>query len=433
MRKPTRTWTIAFAVVFITVFAVSLNLYAQGPDSRGHEQNAELKVTSFPSGAHVSIDGAETSKVTPMRTDLRIGNHQVRVFVPDSGWNSDTRTVQIVSGTNDLDVTLLPILRVGPQGPAGLPGAPGSAGPRGPQGLTGNPGPQGPAGPTGPDGAAGPAGTQGIAGPAGIAGPQGIAGPAGAAGPAGTQGATGPQGPAGTAPTGDYVLGAPAAVANSVANPTAYYGLDAQPATPGSLDDEFNGTSLDGSRWLWFNQGDATASVGNSLLTLQDRPDPGNDFRGIYQHVPAPPWTVVTKIEAMDMVSYSNWAQVGLVLIDGSGKAITCDLSVRTSGPTFGFEFSNWNNGTSWNSFASSGGIVGTTPSIAFPLWFKLQDDGTNITCSFSRSGALYFPVGTASRTAWLSSGPTGVGLMVGSNGTNAVVNGTYEYFRQTQ
>ena len=147
-------------------------------------------------------------------------------------------------------------------------------------------------------------------------------------GPAGTQGATGPQGPAGTAPTGDYVLGAPAAVANSVANPTAYYGLDAQPATPGSLDDEFNGTSLDGSRWIWFNQGGATASVGNSLLTLQDPPNPGNDFRVVYQHVPAPPWTVVTKIEAMDMVSYSNWAQVGLVLIDGSGKAITCDLSV---------------------------------------------------------------------------------------------------------
>ena len=75
MRKPTRTWTIAFAVVFITVFAVSLSLHAQGPDSRGHEQTltarpGELKVTSFPSGAHVSIDGAETSKVTPMRTDL---------------------------------------------------------------------------------------------------------------------------------------------------------------------------------------------------------------------------------------------------------------------------------------------------------------------------------------------------------------------------
>jgi len=423
MRKPKRTWTITFAVVFLTIFAVSLTLHAQSPDSREHDrdpyenkQNAELKVTSFPSGAHVSIDGTETWKVTPMRTDLRIGKHQVRVFVPDSGWNSDTRTVEIVSGTNDLDVTLLPKLTVGPQGPVGLPGAPGPAGPQGPQGLMGNPGPQGPAGPVG---------SQGIAGPAGPAGP---------AGSAGLQGPAGPQGPAGTAPSADYILGAPAAVANSVANPTAYYGLDAQPATPGSLDDEFNGTSLNGSRWIWFNQGGATASVGNSLLTLQDPPYSGNDLRVIYQNVPAPPWTVVTKIVAMDMVSYANWAQAGLILVDpSSGRAITCDVSVRTTAPTFGFEFSNWSSGTSWSSFASSNGIVGTTPSMTFPLWLKVQDDGTNITCSFSRSGVLYFPVGTASRTAWLSSGPTGVGLMVGSNGTNAVVNGTYEYFRQTQ
>jgi Collagen triple helix repeat (20 copies)/PEGA domain len=424
MRKPKRAWTVTSAVVFLTIFAGSLGLRAQGSESRERDRDAhehdrgELKVTSFPSGAHVSIDGEDTSKVTPMRTDLLIGKHQVRVFVPDSGWNSDTRTVQIVSGANDLDVTLLPILTVGPQGPVGLPGAPGPAGPQGPQGLTGPAGaqgPTGPAGPTGPQGAAGPAG------PVGLQGPQGVTGP------------TGPQGPAGTAPAGDYVLGAPAAVANSVANPTAYYGLDAQPAMPGSMDDEFNGTSLNGSRWIWFNQGGATASVGNSLLTLQDPPFSGSDLRGIYQNVPAPPWTVITKIVAMDMVSYTNYAQMGLILVDGSGKAITCALSVRTTTPTFGFEFSNWNSGTSWNSFVSPEGIVGTTPNVTFPLWFKVQDDGTNITCSFSRTGALYFPIGSVSRTAFLSSGPTGVGLLIGSNGSNSVVNGTYEYFRQIQ
>ena len=200
----------------------------------------------------------------------------------------------------------------------------------------------------------------------------------------------------------------------------------------GQLDDEFNGNSLDTSRWTWFNAGGASATLGNSLLTLQDPPSAGNDVRAIYQNVPSSPWTVVTKVVAMDMVSYANWAQVGIVLVDGSGKAITCDLSVRSTNPTFGFEFSNWNNGSAWNSFASSAGIVGITPSATFPFWLKVQDDGTNITCSFSRTGALYFPVGSVSRTAFLSSGPTRVGLLIGSNGSNNVVNGTYEYFRQT-
>ena len=196
MRKPERTWTLA--VVFLTIFAGSLNLYAQGRDLQEHDrdQNAELKVTSFPSGAHVSIDGAETWKLTPMRTDLRIGKHQVRVFVPDSGWNSETRTVEIVSGPNELDVTLLPILT------AGLPGAPG---PVGPQGLPGPAGPQGPAGPVGPagtpgaQGAAGPIGQQGPAGPVGAQGPAGPTGPPGPAGPMGAQGPSGPTGPQGPA------------------------------------------------------------------------------------------------------------------------------------------------------------------------------------------------------------------------------------------
>ena len=421
MRKTERTRRLA--VVFLTIFAGSLSLYAQGRDS--HEPvrypNSELKVTSFPSGAHVSIDGTDTRELTPMRTDLRIGKHQVTVFVPESGWNSETRTIEIVSGPNELNLTLLPLLTVGPQGPMGLRGAPGPVGPQGPQGL---------AGPQGPAGSIGLPGAPGAQGPAGPAGPQGPAGPLGAQGPSGP---AGPQGPAGANPNDTYVLGTrdPSNL-NFAANPTAYFGTDAQPVVAGQLDDEFNGNSLDTSRWTWFNAGGATATLGNSLLTLQDLSSAGNDVRAIYQDVPSSPWTVVTKVVAMDMVSYANWAQVGIVLVDGSGKAITCDLSVRSTNPTFGFEFSNWSNGSAWNSFASSAGIVGITPSATFPFWLKVQDDGTNITCSFSRTGALYFPVGSVRRTAFLSSGPTGVGLLIGSNGSNNVVNGTYEYFRQT-
>jgi len=133
----------------------------------------------------------------------------------------------------------------------------------------------------------------------------------------------------------------------------------------------------------------------------------------------------------MDMASYANFAQVGLFLTDASGKAVTCDLSVRSLIPTFGFDMSYWNSGDSFSS--SPTGELYEMPVVSFPLWFKVQDDGTNIACSFSRTGVLYFPIGSVSRTAWLASGPTGVGLLVGSNGANAVVNGTYEYFRQTK
>ena len=93
-----------------------------------------LKVTSFPSGAHVSVDGVDSGKLTPMSISLSVGDHTVVVSIPNSGWNPDTRTVTIVSGNNDLSVTLLPTLTVGPQG---LPGAAGPTGPQGPAGPAG--------------------------------------------------------------------------------------------------------------------------------------------------------------------------------------------------------------------------------------------------------------------------------------------------------
>ena len=141
-----------------------------------------LKVTSYPTGAKVFVDGNDTGKLTPMSTSLSVGDHVVSVAVPGSGWNPDSRAVTIVSGNNDLSVTLLPALTVGPTGP------PGPAGPAGPQGPQGPVGVQGPVGPTGPVGAAGPAGPQGPPGSAGAEGPAGPAGPPGpgvVVGPAG--------------------------------------------------------------------------------------------------------------------------------------------------------------------------------------------------------------------------------------------------------
>jgi hypothetical protein len=97
--------------------------------AQARAQNGSLKVTSFPTGANVSVDGVDTGKVTPMSNSLAVGDHTVVVSIPNSGWNPDTRTVTIVSGNNDLSVTLLPMLTTGPQGPQGPKGDAGSQGP----------------------------------------------------------------------------------------------------------------------------------------------------------------------------------------------------------------------------------------------------------------------------------------------------------------
>jgi len=129
----------------VVVMAITLAMWC----SSAQAQSGALKVTSFPSGAAVKIDGVDTGKTTPMSTSLSIGDHNVVVSISNSGWNPDTRTVTIVSGNNDLSVTLLPMLTIGPPGPQG---------PAGPQGIKGD------TGTTGPDGAQGPKGDKGDTG-----------------------------------------------------------------------------------------------------------------------------------------------------------------------------------------------------------------------------------------------------------------------------
>ena len=165
-------------ILSILLFVFTVSLQSLQPTSSFAATGA-LKVTSFPSGAEVIVDGASTGKVTPMSVSLTEGEHLITVQISNSGWNADTRTVTVVPGNNDLSVTLLPSLTQGPAGPEG---------PQGPQGISG------PMGPEGPQGAIGLTGSIGATGPQGPEGPQGVEGPVGATGPMGLQGPQGEPG-----------------------------------------------------------------------------------------------------------------------------------------------------------------------------------------------------------------------------------------------
>src|SRR4029077_4175064 len=109
----------------VRVCSVLFFMVLAGTWSKVRAQDAELEVRSIPSGAHVSVDGIEMRKLTPMHLDLNVGTHEVKVYIPNSMWNPDTRTVNITRGENDLSVILI-------SGTSG--GAPGQRGPAGPPG-----------------------------------------------------------------------------------------------------------------------------------------------------------------------------------------------------------------------------------------------------------------------------------------------------------
>jgi hypothetical protein len=72
-----------------------------------------LKITSFPSGAKVAVDGVDTENSTPMSIPLLEGVHTVTVHIPGSGWSVENSDVTIVSGDNYLSVNLAPMFASG--------------------------------------------------------------------------------------------------------------------------------------------------------------------------------------------------------------------------------------------------------------------------------------------------------------------------------
>lgn len=219
MKRLSLTFFSCAALVVMLLETTSIGLQAQTCTGNG-----ALKVTSFPSGANVSIDGVNTGKTTPMSVSVPAGFHTVVVSIPNSGWNVDTRQIMTDCGTNDLSVTLVPSLTIGPPGQAAtvtvgstttlLPGSPASVTNGGtssaailnfaiPKGDTGAPGQAGQAAtitagntttlPPGSSASVTNTGTSSMAvlnfsipqGPQGEPGQQGPQGPAGPAGPPG--------------------------------------------------------------------------------------------------------------------------------------------------------------------------------------------------------------------------------------------------------
>ena len=106
MRTGKGTTLTVWLIVLLGTFAVTARVEA-----------ASLKVSSFPSGAKVTVDGVDTGMVTPMTIAVPEGDHVVTVSIPGSGWKAETQIVTIAAGINTLNVTLVPTVVAPADGP----------------------------------------------------------------------------------------------------------------------------------------------------------------------------------------------------------------------------------------------------------------------------------------------------------------------------
>ena len=204
--------------------------------------------------------------------------------------------------------------------------------------------------------------------------------------------------------------------------PTAIsMGPDWPPASANAMDDEFTAGSLGGA-WTWVNQGSATATLSKSILALECPTSASTAWHYIYQAAPSTPWEVQAKCAFLAGFPTNFWS-AGLVLSDSSGKIIHFGPSVNIN-----VKVQYYNSPTSFNS-SPSGSLPDSSNNAL--LYLRVKDDGMNLTFWFSMAGSGWHQFAQLSRTAFLASGPTRVGLGVDSENSEIVLL-ECDWFRRT-
>jgi hypothetical protein len=222
-----------------------------------------------------------------------------------------------------------------------------------------------------------------------------------------------------------YIVGAyDATLTNEAAIPGLYAGVDVQPESPGSLDDEFPGSALDGA-WTNVNSTNLTLTVTNSRLLLETTAEgAGDHVHPVVRSVPgSTPWEVTCQLS---FSFYSeNFFLMGLCLRDSStGRLVTFGPGyISGVGQVYVYRFSLPTGGT--NAELDSDGLTFTG------LYLRVKDDGTDHLFYTSPDGFVWTLQHQQSRTVYLAT-PDQVGVFVYNSNSNFGTKASFDWFRRT-
>ena len=193
----------------------------------------------------------------------------------------------------------------------------------------------------------------------------------------------------------------------------ALYNPDTPPSSPNTMDDEFNGTTLDG-KWTWYSQGSTTYTIANSRLQLVNT-GTSNYGSFIAQPISVTSWTIASR----QVVNYmgANYG-LGLHLYNSSSGVFTQLCNFSTS--------STWVN--EWNNFSGSyNGSPIQYGSADRATYFKISRASDVLTFYYSLDGVQYVALGTRSVAAFM-----GAVTHVGCGAYNSSIGaGSVDWFRR--
>jgi hypothetical protein len=164
--------------------------------------------------------------------------------------------------------------------------------------------------------------------------------------------------------------------------------------------------------------GTATLADSPTGIVLKDVGLGGvNVSRSVCKAAPTPPYTVTAKIamtQSFDGLNNDQWAGVTWRNTGPSNGAPLIMAGLVMWGSQVGVNLPGFtaNNFTNANTFAGTSSTGGNImPWYDTEFWCQLRDDGTNVTWSYGRDGASFYP---------LFSGPKSAGFL-GATGYNQI------------
>jgi len=149
----------------------------------------------------------------------------------------------------------------------------------------------------------------------------------------------------------------------------------------------------------------SVTTVGSALLLSAPSSGSNQDIQGLEQTITAPKTVTACFTPRL---SYSNYSTAGIFFRDSASTKITFFV-LGYSGGTIGFDVGHY-TGPSDTGHTDQGNGNAGAPQIQIPIWFKMIDDGTNITYLYSYDGISYITQYTETRAAFIGT-PNRVGF----------------------
>lgn len=179
--------------------------------------------------------------------------------------------------------------------------------------------------------------------------------------------------------------------------------------------DNGSGGLLTSADFTWNNQGTSTITDQNGTMFLRCPGAGGENCRVLYRTAPSAPYSVIAAVQAWNI--REGTCNYGLVFRKASdSKLHAFGNSFDDFGP-IRYSLYNFNSSTS---FSSTPYGRDDCTHVGEYMWFKIEDNNTNLLFYVSYDGVEWLLVHSLGRTSFMSGGPDQVGFYINNSGSSS-------------